>query len=107
MSSNLPRIAFRDEWLAARKQLLVKEKEMTRARDALCAERRRLPMVEIDTPRPHRARPSGGLGGAEGARAGAAQRDARLRRLTAPRLHQSLRQWPRSLHEPSPGLQIR
>jgi len=50
MSSNLPRIASRDEWLAARKALLAKEKEMTRARDALCAERRGLPMVEIDKP---------------------------------------------------------
>jgi predicted dithiol-disulfide oxidoreductase (DUF899 family) len=44
----LPRIATRDEWLAARKDLLVKEKELTRQRDALNAERRELPMVEID-----------------------------------------------------------
>src|SRR4051794_9069554 len=44
---SLPRIASRDEWLAARTELLAKEKEMTRARDALNAERRRLPMVEI------------------------------------------------------------
>jgi predicted dithiol-disulfide oxidoreductase (DUF899 family) len=43
-----PRIASRAERLAARKELLVKEKELTRARDALNAERRRLPMVEID-----------------------------------------------------------
>src|SRR6476646_793396 len=43
----LPNIATRDEWLAARTALLAKEKEMTRARDALNAERRRLPMVEI------------------------------------------------------------
>jgi predicted dithiol-disulfide oxidoreductase (DUF899 family) len=47
---SLPEIASRDEWLAARKQLLAKEKELTRRRDALNAERRRLPMVEIDTP---------------------------------------------------------
>jgi predicted dithiol-disulfide oxidoreductase (DUF899 family) len=31
---NLPEIATRDEWLAARKALLAKEKELTRARDA-------------------------------------------------------------------------
>src|SRR3954454_18134318 len=43
----LPKIANREEWLAARTALLAKEKEMTRARDALNAERRRLPMVEI------------------------------------------------------------
>ena len=44
----LPRIATRDAWLAARKELLAKEKELTRQRDALNAERRRLPMVEIE-----------------------------------------------------------
>ncbi len=36
------------EWQAARHSLLVKEKELTRALDALAAERRRLPMVRID-----------------------------------------------------------
>jgi predicted dithiol-disulfide oxidoreductase (DUF899 family) len=50
MRPNLPRIASRAEWLEARKALLAKEKAMTRARDALNAERRRLPMVEIDEP---------------------------------------------------------
>ncbi|MEV7967255.1 DUF899 domain-containing protein [Sphaerisporangium sp. NPDC088356] len=44
----LPTITSRDEWLKARKALLVKEKEASRARDALHAERRALPMVEID-----------------------------------------------------------
>ena len=44
----LPDVVSRDEWLAARKALLAKEKELTRARDALNAERRMLPMVEID-----------------------------------------------------------
>ncbi len=44
---SLPKIADRHEWLAARKELLAKEKELTRARDALNAERRNLPMVEI------------------------------------------------------------
>jgi predicted dithiol-disulfide oxidoreductase (DUF899 family) len=44
---SLPDVVSREEWLAARKDLLVKEKEMTRARDALNADRRRLPMVRI------------------------------------------------------------
>jgi predicted dithiol-disulfide oxidoreductase (DUF899 family) len=43
-----PRIVTRDEWLAARKDLLIKEKAMTKAKDALSAERRRLPMVKVD-----------------------------------------------------------
>ncbi|GHO69154.1 hypothetical protein KSC_080460 [Ktedonobacter sp. SOSP1-52] len=45
---NYPQIVTREEWLNARKELLVKEKEATRARDRLNAERRRLPMVRID-----------------------------------------------------------
>ena len=44
----LPRIASRDEWRAARLELLQKEKELTRTRDALNIDRRNLPMVEID-----------------------------------------------------------
>ena len=44
---SLPRIATRDEWLAARTALLEKEKAFTRARDELNRERRELPMVEI------------------------------------------------------------
>ncbi|HZI91260.1 MAG TPA: DUF899 domain-containing protein [Thermoleophilaceae bacterium] len=44
----VPKIASRDEWLAARKELLAKEKDATSARDALSAERRELPMVEVD-----------------------------------------------------------
>ena len=43
----LPDVVSRDEWLAARKDLLAKEKDLTRRRDALNAERRRLPMVRI------------------------------------------------------------
>jgi predicted dithiol-disulfide oxidoreductase (DUF899 family) len=43
-----PEVVPRAEWLAARKLLLAKEKEFTRQRDALNAERRRLPMTEID-----------------------------------------------------------
>jgi predicted dithiol-disulfide oxidoreductase (DUF899 family) len=45
---SLPRIASRDEWLAARTELLAKEKELTRQRDALNVERRDLPMVAIE-----------------------------------------------------------
>ncbi len=36
------------EWSSQREALLVKEKELTRARDALAAERRRLPMVRVE-----------------------------------------------------------
>lgn len=43
-----PRVVSRAEWLAARKELLVKEKEFNRQRDALSAERRKLPMVRIE-----------------------------------------------------------
>jgi predicted dithiol-disulfide oxidoreductase (DUF899 family) len=45
---NLPEVVSRDAWDASRKALLLKEKEMTHARDALNAERRRLPMVRIE-----------------------------------------------------------
>ena len=36
------------EWEAARQQMLVKEKAMTRARDALAAERRRMPWMAVE-----------------------------------------------------------
>jgi predicted dithiol-disulfide oxidoreductase (DUF899 family) len=42
----LPKIVSEDEWNASHETLLAKEKEATRARDALAAERRRQPMVE-------------------------------------------------------------
>ena len=42
-----PSIVSPDEWLSARQELLAREKEVTRARDALSAARRRLPMVRI------------------------------------------------------------
>src|SRR5205809_1389650 len=45
---SLPRIATREAWLAARKELLAKEKDLTRLRDELNAERRDLPMAEIE-----------------------------------------------------------
>ncbi len=43
-------IVSRDEWLAARRQLLKKEKELTYLTDKVNAERRELPWVKIDKP---------------------------------------------------------
>jgi predicted dithiol-disulfide oxidoreductase (DUF899 family) len=45
---NKPKVVTQEEWLQARKGLLAKEKEHSRARDALAAERRALPMVKVD-----------------------------------------------------------
>jgi predicted dithiol-disulfide oxidoreductase (DUF899 family) len=45
---NLPEVVSQDEWQVAHEKLLAKEKEATRARDALAAERRRQPIVQID-----------------------------------------------------------
>ena len=44
----MPPIVSPQEWEAAREQLLVKEKALTRARDALAAERRRMPWVAVE-----------------------------------------------------------
>jgi predicted dithiol-disulfide oxidoreductase (DUF899 family) len=44
----LPRIVSEAEWQEAHEQLRAKEKEATKARDALAAERRRQPMVRIE-----------------------------------------------------------
>ena len=41
-------VVSEQEWNSKREALLVKEKELTRARDALAAERRRLPMVRVE-----------------------------------------------------------
>src|SRR6184192_275728 len=46
--TNRPRIVSPQEWEAARQKLLVKEKELTRARDALAAERRRMPWLAVE-----------------------------------------------------------
>jgi predicted dithiol-disulfide oxidoreductase (DUF899 family) len=46
----LPPIVSPAEWQTARDRLLMREKAHTRAGDALAAERRRLPMVEITKP---------------------------------------------------------
>src|SRR5688500_17233722 len=45
---NVPPTVSPQEWEAARQELLVKEKELTRARDALAAERRRMPRLAVD-----------------------------------------------------------
>src|SRR5438034_5640917 len=45
---NRSRIVSSQEWEAARQQLLVKEKQLTRARDALAAERRRMPWLAVE-----------------------------------------------------------
>jgi predicted dithiol-disulfide oxidoreductase (DUF899 family) len=45
---NTPPIVSPQEWEAARAELLVKEKELTRARDALAAERRRMPRMAVE-----------------------------------------------------------
>ena len=44
----LHRIVSREEWLIARKALLAREKELTRQRDQLSAERRDLPWVKVE-----------------------------------------------------------
>ena len=44
----LPEVVTRGQWLEARLRLLTAEKEDTRRRDALNAQRRQLPMVRVD-----------------------------------------------------------
>src|SRR6188472_1455894 len=46
---DLPPIVDKQEWTSAHKALLAKEKDATRARDALAAERRRQPRLEFST----------------------------------------------------------
>ena len=48
MAAPEPRIVSREEWLAARKAHLAREKAFTRDRDALSAERRQLPWTHVD-----------------------------------------------------------
>ena len=45
---NTPQTVSAQEWDAAREQLLVKEKELTRSRDALAADRRRMPWMAVE-----------------------------------------------------------
>ena len=42
------KIVSREEWIAARKALMIGEKELTRAREALSRQRRELPWVKVD-----------------------------------------------------------
>ena len=42
-----PQVVSRDEWLAARKELLAQEKQATRVKDAVDTHRRALPMAEV------------------------------------------------------------
>ena len=44
------RVVSREEWIAARRQHLAREKEFTRLRDELSRERRDLPWVKVDKP---------------------------------------------------------
>ena len=46
--TNLPEVATREEWLAARRELLTSEKEALRAKDTLNTRRRQLPMVRLE-----------------------------------------------------------
>jgi predicted dithiol-disulfide oxidoreductase (DUF899 family) len=48
LAMKTPPIVSPQEWEAARLKLLVKEKELTRARDALAAERRRMPWQAVE-----------------------------------------------------------
>ena len=43
-----PPVVSHEEWEAARETLLVKEKTLTKARDALATERRRMPWLQVD-----------------------------------------------------------
>ena len=45
---NTPPIVSPQEWESAREKLLVKEKKQTRARDALAAQRRRMPWMAVE-----------------------------------------------------------
>jgi predicted dithiol-disulfide oxidoreductase (DUF899 family) len=44
----MPSIVSPQEWEVARQKLLIKEKALTRARDALAAERRRMPRMAVE-----------------------------------------------------------
>ena len=45
---NRPHVVSQAEWLAARKELLAREKEFTRQRDELSTARRKFPMVKVE-----------------------------------------------------------
>src|SRR5690242_13754112 len=45
---NLPAVVSQEEWEGANARILAKEKELTRAGDALAAERRRQPIMRVE-----------------------------------------------------------
>ena len=47
---NHNQVVWREQWVEARKALLAREKELTRLRDALAAERQRLPWIRVEKP---------------------------------------------------------
>ena len=100
---SLPEIVSADEWVAARTALLEREKELTRARDALSADRRRLPMVRsgeglpLGGPRA-RSRLDGLFDGAPAAR----RRALHVRPLLGGRLPELLGRRRRGLRGPPP-----
>ena len=48
LREDAPKLIVREEWLSARRELLVREKELTHQLDAVRAARRQLPWIEID-----------------------------------------------------------
>ena len=48
LEMNTPPIVSQQEWEVARQQLLVKEKALTRSRDTMAAERRRMPWMAVE-----------------------------------------------------------
>ena len=48
LEMNTPPIVSPQAWEAARQQMLVREKALVRARDALAAERRRMPWMTVE-----------------------------------------------------------
>jgi predicted dithiol-disulfide oxidoreductase (DUF899 family) len=48
LAMNTPPTVSSEEWEAARQKLLVEEKKLTRARDALAAKRRRMPRMAVE-----------------------------------------------------------
>jgi predicted dithiol-disulfide oxidoreductase (DUF899 family) len=48
IAMKIPPVVSGQDWEAARRQLLVKEKAFTRSRDALAAERRRMPWMAVE-----------------------------------------------------------
>src|SRR5687767_1077229 len=81
-----PPIVSPPEWEEAREQLLVKEKELTRARDAMAAARRRMPWSAVEQEYAFDGPRGRGVGGlARGLPADPAVRVVELARRVPPR----------------------